>query len=64
MVTFFVDVWDSPKLSYAGPGIMEITEDQIIVWNQDRQGVVINWKLRYIRMFKAKQDHFQVMAGR
>ena len=57
-------MWDSEKLPYAGPGILEVTEDQIVVWSQDRQEEVVRWKLRHIRMFKAKQDHFQVMAGR
>ena len=64
VVTFFVDVWDSDKLSYAGPGILELNETEIIVWKQDKQGQVVVWQLRHIRMFKAKQDHFQVMTGR
>lgn len=64
IVRFYIEVWSCPQFRYSGPGILEVRDDQVIVWSQNETCEVVRWKMGHIRSFKAKLNHqLQINAG-
>ena len=64
MIQFVVHIWSCPKFNYYGSGLLEIREDQMIVWSKGEKDEVVRWNLGHIRSFKAKPSLLEIVAGR
>ena len=64
LIQFSVNVNKCAQFSYHGAGLLEIRDDQMIVWSQGEREEVVRWKLGHIRSFKAKLSILEIIAGR
>ena len=64
LIQFAVQVGKCPQFGYRGYGILEVREDNLIVWSQGENEEVVRWKLGHLRSFKAKIGVLEIIAGR
>ena len=61
---YFVEVTVSSRLQYAGPCMLEVKGEDLIVKTKDGTANLVRWKLAHIRSFKAKKDLLTIYSGR
>ena len=61
---YFVEVTVGSRLQYAGPCMLEVKGEDLIVKTKDGTANLVRWKLAHIRSFKAKKDLLTIYSGR